>query len=223
MHLDFPKVLRFSFPVAVVGPMQRKGLLFPAVAKFTGEIFLQWVLSNHERFYWWAVNKTQSRHIKRDLNCFDPNSIELCIFCGLYFNFILLPVFKYKALVGVLSSSIWVLYQGQIFLAAMEQKKNYILFLFLFRFYVFFHGACKPCNDSYVLKLDWIIMKGQAQKHLEIKLTNITRRHFCSLPYFFIEHSFNTLFTFSYRNFVSVFCLFWHTLTARDDARQERK
>ena len=30
--------------------------------------------------------------------------------------------FKYKALVGVLSSSIWVLYQDRIFLAAMELK-----------------------------------------------------------------------------------------------------
>ena len=33
-----------------------------------------------------------------------------------------LAVFKYKALVGVLSSSIWVLYQGRIFLAATERK-----------------------------------------------------------------------------------------------------
>ena len=94
-------------------------------------------------------------------------------------------------------------------------------FLFLFCFYASFHGACKPCNDSYVLKLDWIIMKGQAQKHVETKLTNITRRHFCSLPNFFIERSFNTLFTFSYRKFVSIFCLFWHTLTAHDDTWQE--
>ena len=32
------------------------------------------------------------------------------------------PVFKDKTLVGVLSSSIWVLYQGRIFLAATERK-----------------------------------------------------------------------------------------------------
>ena len=39
-------------------------------------------------------------------HCFDPNSIELCIFCELYFDVVLSPVFKYKVLVGVLSSSI---------------------------------------------------------------------------------------------------------------------
>ena len=36
--------------------------------------------------------------MKHDLNCFDPNSIELCIFCGLYFDFVLSPVFQYKNL-----------------------------------------------------------------------------------------------------------------------------
>ena len=50
MYLDFLKVLHFSFPVAVVGP-SAKGLLSPAVAKFTGGIYLQSVLSNQERFY----------------------------------------------------------------------------------------------------------------------------------------------------------------------------
>ena len=27
--------------------------------------------------------------MKHDLNCLDPNSIELCIFCELYFDFVL--------------------------------------------------------------------------------------------------------------------------------------
>ena len=35
-------------------------------AKFTGGIFLLCVLSNHEQFYWCAVNQTQSRSMKRD-------------------------------------------------------------------------------------------------------------------------------------------------------------
>ena len=49
-------------------------------------------------------------------------SSKLCIFCGLYSDFVLSPVLKDKASVGVLSSSIWVLYQGRIFLAATERK-----------------------------------------------------------------------------------------------------
>ena len=115
---------------------------------------------------------------------------------------------------GVLSSSIWVLYQGRIFLAAMEQKKRSPTFCFecahykVFFFMFSFMAHANLATILYLLELDWIIMKGQAQKHLEIKLTNITRRHFCSLPYFFIDHSFNTLFTFSYRNFVSVLTYF---------------
>ena len=67
--------------------------------------------------------------MKRDLNCFDPNSIELCIFCRLYFDFVLSPAFKYKALVGVLSSFIRVLYQGRTFLAATEQKRYRLVLL----------------------------------------------------------------------------------------------
>ena len=55
---------------------------------------------------------------------------KLCIFCGLYFDFVLSPVFKDKPLVGVLSSSIWVLYQGRIFLAATERKNITDLFCF---------------------------------------------------------------------------------------------
>ena len=130
--LDFLKVLRFPFPVPVVGPsakdfypLQRAKFYrrnFPPVG------FIQ-SLFNHERFYWCAVNETRSRHMKRDLNCFDPNSLELCIFCRLYFDFFLSPVFKYKALVGDLSSFIRALYQGWIFLGATEQKRYRLVLL----------------------------------------------------------------------------------------------
>ena len=54
-------------------------------------------------------------------------------------------------------------------------------------------------------------------KRLETELTNITRRHFCSLPFFVLNILLFNLFTFSYGNFFSVICLFWHTVTARDD------
>ena len=63
-------------------------------------------------------------------------------------------------------------------------------------------------------------------KRLETELTNITRRHFCSLPVFCIEHSFTYFFL---SEVFPVICLFWHTLTARDDTptrqhtRQGRK
>ena len=60
--LDFLKNLCFSFPVPVVGPSTKD--FYPLQrAKFTEEIFLLWVLSNHERFYWCAVNQTRSRHM----------------------------------------------------------------------------------------------------------------------------------------------------------------
>ena len=48
-------------------------------------------------------------------------------------------------------------------------------------------------------------------KRLETKLANITRRHFCSLPVFCIEHFF---IDFLFSEFFPVICLFWHTLTA---------
>ena len=53
-------------------------------------------------------------------------------------------------------------------------------------------------------------------KRLETELTNITGRHFRSLPVFCIEHSFIYLIYFLLSEFFSVICLFWHTLTARD-------
>ena len=60
--LDFVRVLRFSFPVAVAGPSAKD--FYPLQrAKFTGGIFLLFVLFNHERFYWCAVNQTRSRHM----------------------------------------------------------------------------------------------------------------------------------------------------------------
>ena len=75
---------------------------------------------------------------------------------------------------------------------------------FLF-FYAFFHGACKPVTIlTYLNSND----EGPGPKCLKTELTNMARRHFFSLP-----------FTFSYRHFVSVICLFWHILTARDDTR----
>ena len=105
---------------------------------------------------------------------------------------------------GVLSSSIWVLHQGLIFLAAMEWKKTLtnlfcfkrahykVLIFFMFPFMAYGNLAMSP-------------------KRLESELTNVTRWHL-----FFILSI--PLFTFSCPNF-SVICLFWQTLTAHDDTR----
>ena len=77
----FLKVLRFSFPVPVVSPGAKD--FYPLRrAKFTGGIFLlSQVLSKHQSFYRYAFNQTRSRHMKCDLNRFDPNSIMIQLSC----------------------------------------------------------------------------------------------------------------------------------------------
>jgi len=143
--------------------------------------------------------------MKRDLNCFDPNSIS---FYRLYS--------KYKAFVGVLSSSIWVLYQGRIFLAATERKSITDLFcLERAHFKVFF------------IFLSWRMQTVQRTwKNLETELTNITRRHFCSLPFlywtFFYLLYYFLLSEFFFRYFVC-FDILWQlpTTHARDHTRDK--
>ena len=67
--------------------------------------------------------------MRRKSNPITPHETWLELFWS-KFDFVLSPVFKYKALVGVLSSSIWVLYQGRIFLAATDRKNITDLFCF---------------------------------------------------------------------------------------------
>ena len=137
--------------------------------------------------------------MKCDLICFDSNSIELCIFAGYISIFVLSPVLKYKALVCVLSSSIWVLYQGWIFLGPTDWKNITDLFVlsartskFLF-FYVFFHGACKPFNEP--------------KKSGEISQISQDST-FVYYPFFVLNILLFTLFTFSYLNFFLLFVCF---------------
>ena len=66
-------------------------------------------------------NVTWTVLIQIQLNC--------VFFCRLYFDFVLSPAFKYKALEGVLSSFIRVLYQGRTFPAATEQKRYRLVLL----------------------------------------------------------------------------------------------
>ena len=109
---------------------------------------------------------------------------------------------------GVLSSSIWVLHQGLIFLAAMEWKNINELVLFQTRtlqsfdiFYVFFHGIWKPCNEPETSG-EW------AHKCHKMALLFITRFSYWAF-----------LYLLSLIRIFSVICLFWQTLTAHDDTR----
>ena len=129
-----------------------------------------------------------------------------------YFDFVLSPVFKYKAFVGVFSGRFIFLHLSTLprsdFLDSHVTTKNvtdlfcferahYKVFIFMFSFMAYANLATSP-------------------KCLETELTNITRRHFCSLPIYCIEHSF---IYFLLSELFPVICLFWHTLTARDDTR----
>ena len=84
--------------------------------------------------------------MRRQSNPITPHETWLELFWS-KFDFVLSPVFKYKALVSVLSSSIWVLYQGRIFLAATDRKNITDLFCFerahfiIFYILFFFHGV----------------------------------------------------------------------------------
>ena len=133
--------------------------------------------------------------MKPDLNCFDPNSIELCFFCGLYFDFVLSPVFKYKALAGILSSSIWVLFQGRIFLAPTERKNITDLFTF------------ERARFKLLIFLSFLSWRMQTLK----RARNVWRLNsqksqdgtFVHYPFFVLNILLITLFTYSYRNFFS--------------------
>ena len=70
-----------------------------------------------------------------------------------------------------------------------------------FFFYVFFHGVCKPCNE---LETSW----DWTHKYHKTALLFII----CFLYWTF-------LCLISLIGFFPVICLFWHTLTARDDTR----
>ena len=85
---------------------QHKGLLSPAARQIYTRNFPPVGFIQSRMILLMRRQSNPITPMERDLNCFDPNSIELCIFYWLYFDFVLLPVFKYKAFVGVLSSSI---------------------------------------------------------------------------------------------------------------------
>ena len=115
------------------------------------------VFSNHERFYWCAVNQTRSRLMKSDLNCFDPNSIDS--FSLDWTEYFLRAVFRFRfiACIQIQSFSrhfisIWVLYQGRIFLAGLAATgRTNITHLFCFEcahYKVFLWELCNNPETS---------------------------------------------------------------------------
>ena len=131
-----------------------------------------------------------------------------CVFLRAIFPFLFYRLYS-PALVCVLSSSIWVLNQGWIFLGPTDWKNITDLFVlsvhtskFLF-FYVFFHGACKPFNKP-KKSGDW------THKYHKMALLFITHFLYWTFFYYF------TLFTFSYWNFFLLFVCFeirWQLVT----------
>ena len=223
LFLDFLKVLRFSFPVPVVGPSAedfypRRN--FPPVG-----------LSNHERFYWCAVNQTRSRHMKSDLNCF-----ELCIFCGLYFGFVLSPVspkiqsFNGRFIFLYLSTS-----PRPDFPGSHGAKKHYRSFCFARALQscccCFFYFLCFPSWRIQTLQQflrTWTtLMKGQARNvwRLNSQISQDgTFVLYRFLYWTFLYLLYFIIFTFFYRFFFLLFVCFdilWQLATtyARDDTR----
>ena len=145
VHIDFLPRWSQSPSLLISGSgswPQREGLLSPAARQIYRRNFP-------------PVGFIQSRTVllmRRQSNPITPHETWLELFWS-KFDFVLSLVFEYKALVGVLSSSIWVLYQGRIFLAATDRKNITDLFCFerahfiVFYILFFFHGVCKPCNE----------------------------------------------------------------------------
>ena len=106
---------------------------------------------------------------------------------------------------GVLSSSIWVLYHALIFLAAMEWNNITNLFCFKhahYKVFIFFRFSFMANRNL-----------AMSPKRLESELTNITRRHFCSLPVFHIEHSFISFLLSEFFPLFVCFDILWQLAT----------
>ena len=132
--------------------------------------------------------------------------------------FVLWPAFKYKALIaGVLSSSIWVLYQGRTFLAAMERKNITDLFCFErahYKVFIFVLSCMAHANLQRFLRT-W------SPKRLETELTKYGKT-----ALFFITLFLYWTFPFIYFIFflLSEFCFrYLFVLTYFDSSRRHTR
>ena len=127
------------------------------------------------------------------LNCFDPSSIKLCIFFGLYFDFVLSPVFRYKALVGVLSSSMSTLPRPD-FPGSHGAKKHYRLVLFWARALQSFYFLCllswRMQTLQWFLRTSTPLTKSQARNVWRLNSEISQDGTFFHYPFFCIKHSF---------------------------------
>ena len=153
----------------------------------------------------------------RDLKCFDPNSIELCIFCGLYFDFVLSPVFKYKGFSGRFIVPHLGNFPRSDFPGSHREKKTG-LFCFerahykvLYFFYVFtLRGVCKPSNEPETSG-DW------THKYQKTALSVITR-----FLYWTFLYSLYLPMEVFFRDLIVCFDILWQAATtdARDNSRE---
>ena len=145
--------------------------------------------------------------MKRDLKCFNPNSIELRIFCGLYFDFVLSTVIKYKALVGVLSSSIGQCLStlpGSDFPAARSKNTLRTCFVLSVR-------TILQSSLLFLCFLSWPMQTLQRAWNFWRLNSQISQHgNFVHYPFFVLNIPLFTLlyFTFSYRNFFPLFVCF---------------
>ena len=142
------------------------------------------------------------------LELFWSNSIELCIFAGCisisFYRLYSIKSFSGRFIFLHLRTS-----PRSDFPGSHGAKKHYRLVLFWARALQSFYFLCFlswriPCNEPETSR-DW------THKYHKTALLFIT--------VFRIEHSVIYFIFFLLSNFLSVICLFWHTLTARDDTR----
>ena len=142
--------------------------------------------------------------MKCDLQSCTVNCVFF-FFCGLFFDFVL----------GVLSSSIWVLYQGRSFLATTERKNITNLSCFKRAHYKVFVFLCfVPWGmQTYQRARNVCRLNSQIS---QTALLFITRFFVLNIPLF-------TLLTFSYRNFFPLFVCFeilWQLATTHATGTQ---
>ena len=129
--------------------------------------------------------------------------IQLCIFCGLYFDCVQIQSFSGHFIFLHLSTL-----PRSDFPGSQGAKKRYRLVLFrwvrakFLVFYVFFYGVCKPCNEPETSG-DW------THKYHKAALLLITLSLYWTFLYLLYLLSL-------YVGIFSVICLFWHTLRERD-------
>ena len=150
--------------------------------------------------------------MRRKSNPITPHETWLELFWS-KFDFVLSPVFKYKALVGVLSSSIWVLYQGRIFLAATDRKNITDLFCFERAHFIVF---------LYIIFLSWRMQTLQQAWNVWRLNSQISQDGtFVHYPFFCIEHSFVYFLLSDFFPLSVCFDILWQLATthARDNTR----